>query len=263
MTLGRRGGFTLVELLLVAVMGALLVVVLHGLFVQQRRFALWEDQVVRDHDAFRVASSILGADFREIVATEGDVALHATDSMSVRAPLGFALVCSVRANPAAIGLTRAQGSMWTGTGDSLLVYTTGGWRALVPTGEMRNVPGPLRCSIGTESPDHVYSLDRGAADSIVVGAPVRVYRRHTYHAGLNDGRRWLARTDAQGTQLLVGPTTGEGIRFRLVDESGNATGRLADVTGVELRLLLPLTRVSASSSATEDTLTLVFQGRNR
>lgn len=258
-----RGGFTLVELLLVAVMGALLVVVLHRMHVQQRRFAHWEDRVVQDHDAFRVASSILGSDLREVVAPEGDVTLHTADSLSVRAPLGFALTCSVRENPAAIGLTQAQGRMWTGEGDSLLVYTTAGWRALAPTGELKSAPKVLQCPFGEATPDHLYTLAKGAADSIPVGAPIRVFRRHTYHVGMNRGTQWLARTDVDGSQMLVGPTTGDGVRFRLVDRSGAATAKLADVVAVELRLILPLVPLSKESSSTADTLTLLFQGRNR
>lgn len=258
-----RGGFTLVEVLIVAVMGALLVGVFHRMHVQQRRFALWESQVVLDHDAFRVASSIFGSDLREVVAPEGDVTLHSPDSLSVRAPVGFAITCSVQGNPATIGLSQAQGGMWTGAGDSLLVYTTAGWRPMVPTGETKNSSRVLQCPFGTTEPDHLYTLEKGAADSIPVGAPVRVFRRHTYHVGVNQGERWLARTDVDGTQMLVGPTTADGVRFRLLDSTGAATAVMADVVAVEVRLILPLTPVSKTFTATADTLTLVFQGRNR
>jgi prepilin-type N-terminal cleavage/methylation domain-containing protein len=262
-TARARAGFTLVELLLVAVLGSLVIGALYQAHVQQTRFSVWENQVVRDHDAFRVAESVLAGDLREVVAAAGDVEQHTPDSLSVRAPVGFGLVCSVRANPASIGVTRSQGRMWSDPADSLLVYTSGGWRTVEPTGEQTSIPASLYCPFGTPLPDHLYRLDRGAADSVPVGAPVRVFRRRTYHVGTNRGEPWLARTDADGTQMLVGPIAAGGLRFRLLDEKGLQTSVLADVTGIETQLVLPLTPITAGSSATADTLLVAFQGRNR
>jgi prepilin-type N-terminal cleavage/methylation domain-containing protein len=144
-------GFTLVELLLVAVLGSLVVAALYEAHSQQRRFSSWESQVVQDHDAFRVAGSVLAADLRETVASEGDVVLDAPDSLSVRAPVGFALVCSVRPTPASIGVTRSEGRTWTDAADSLLVYTTGGWRVLRPTEEQASIPPGMDCPFGARA----------------------------------------------------------------------------------------------------------------
>ncbi len=263
MSTRSKAGFTLVELLVVAVLGSLVVTALYEAHIQQQRFSSWESRVVQDHDAFRVAGSILAGDLRETVASEGDVVLHATDSLSVRAPVGFALVCSVRANPASIGVTRSQGRMWTDAADSLLVYTTGRWRVLEPTDEPTSIPSGMDCPFGEPRPDHLYRLERGTADSIPVGAPVRVFRRHTYHVGSHRGDRWLARTDADGTEMLVGPIAENGLRFRMLDQRGLETATPADVTGVELQLVLPLAPLSAGSRATADTLVVAFQERNR
>lgn len=263
MSTARAAGFTLVELLLVAVLGSLVVGALYQAHLQQRRFSAWEAQVVQDHDAFRVATSILGGDLREAVAAEGDVDLHAPDSLSVRAPVGFALVCSVRASPASVGVTRSLGHMWVDASDTLLVYTTAGWRVVEPTDEAGSIPSSLDCPFGTPRPDHLYSLEPGAADAVPVGAPVRVFRRNTYHVGTHGGEAWLARTDPDGTQMLVGPIVPGGLRFRLLDDRGLGTTVLAEARGVELQLVLPLTPIGGGSRATADTLLVTFQGRNR
>lgn len=258
---GAKRGFTLAEVLVVLVIASFAAVALHTAQVQYRRVATWSTSVLRDHDAFRVASSLLAADLREGVYEEGDVILHADDSLSVRAPLGFALVCSVRDNPASVGVRGEQGLRWAEPGDSLLVYTRSGWLTLSPTDVMANPPRTLDCD--GSRPELAYSLPRRAADSIQVGAPVRTFRRHTYHVGMNGGAPWLARTDAAGTEMLVGPLLANGLRFRLMDASGSATARIDEATGVEVRLIFPLTVVLSGESASADTITLMLQGRNR
>lgn len=262
MTRGRRG-FTLIELLIALVLGSLVVGALHRAHVQQRRFFTWERQAVEDHDAFRVAGSLLAADLREAVASEGDLALLSADSLSVRAPVGFGIVCAVRSNPATIALSQTEGLMWEEAGDSLLVYTTGGWRALAPSGTLKNIPGSLDCPYGRARPDRAYSFGRNEVDSIPVGAPVRVFRRRTYHLGKNGTDRWLARTDWTGTDMLVGPVASDGIRFRFLDDAGSATGNLDRVTAVEFQMVLPATALVPGAGGVEDTLRVVFQGRNR
>lgn len=259
---GHRGGFTLVEVLVVLVIASLVAVALHRAQLQYRRVALWSSAVIQDHDAFRVTTSLLAADLRESLYAQGDVVLHADDSLSARAPLGFALVCSVRRNPASVGVSLTEGLPWGDPVDSLLVFTPTRWRSLVPTGVLRNPPSTLDCVTSGRPPDLAYSLARGEADSIPVGAPIRVYRRHTYHLGTNEGQPWLARTDAFGTEMLVGPLAPGGLRFRLLDDAGGPTGS-ATATAVEARLVLPLTPVRVGASSQADTFTLVIHGRNR
>lgn len=258
----RRSGFTLTEVLVVLVLGSLVALALNTAQLNYRRIATWSGAVIRDHDAFRVAVSLLSADLREAVYSEGDVVLHADDSLSVRAPMGFSLVCSVRDNPAAIGIQRSEGLTWSAPGDSLLLYTTSGWTAVEPDGTVSGNLRQLACADGS-LPDQAYRLPRGSTDAVPVGAPVRVFRRHTYHTGLNQNRPWLARTDRNGTEFLVGPLLAGTLRFRLVDAAGGATARVSDATGVEAEFALPLTPVPGQHSATADTFTFVLQGRNR
>lgn len=254
-------GFTLVEMLVTTVLLGLVLVGLHGVHLQQRKFTDWQQQLSADHDAFRIIGSVLSAELREAVVNDGDVLLPGEDSLVVRSPLGFALVCATRSNPAVVGLSHTMGQLPTETGDSLLVYTEGGWRALAVQGEDRPGQRGLACAHGTRTPAAQYRLVSGAADSIPVGAPVRTFQRHSYHLTREDGQRWLARTDPSGTEILAGPLAPRGLRFRFLDAAGAGTTDPGAAVGVELEVVL--TPPPGSRTAVPDTFTMVFQGRNR
>lgn len=260
--LQARAGFTLVEILVVLVVIGIVTAALQRANVQQRRLALWSSSEVLGHDAVRVAGSLLGMELREAVASAGDLVLHADDSLSVRAPQGFGVACSVRTQPASVGVSRVTGLAWQGGADSLLLFTTSGWAALHPARQLAN-PGPqLDCLNPVGAPQTAYDLANGSTDDVPVGAPVRFFRRHTYHLGDNDGEPWLARTDAQGTEMLVGPLAADGLRFRLLDADGLVTNVSAAARGIELRLIVRATPVPGGPEATADTFAVVLWSRN-
>lgn len=259
----RARGFTLVEMLVALTLGSLIVAALYGVDRQYRRFSLWQKGVTEAHDAYRVALSILSPELREAVPADGDLALPSPDSLIVRTPVGFAIVCASRVNPPSIALAWSTGRMPETSADSLLLYTGSGWTSLSATKEPGRGRGALECPYpGHTTPDDTYRLPPGTADTVPVGAPVRVYLREIFHAVMDGDELWLARTDATGTQLLAGPMTAGGIRFRLLDADGAATGRMADVRAIELRLIFPTIPDATGSDAGRDTLTTLFQGRN-
>jgi hypothetical protein len=112
-------------------------------------------------------------------------------------------------------------------------------------------------------PTKIYTLPAGFIDSITVGSPMRVYQRHRYHRATYKGASWLARTDAGGTQMIVGPLVTDGITFRLLDANGVVTATPSLVRGVELELVMPVSPTVGQTQASRDTLRAVFQGRNR
>jgi len=260
MTRSRRG-FTIAEVLVATVLLGLVLGGLHQAHLQQRRFTDWQQRVVTSNDGFRVANSVLSAELREAVIPEGDVVIFAPDSMAVRSPLGFAVVCDRRTNPPIIALSLSMGGMPAQSGDSVLVYTSGGWRALEIVSEQRPDRRGLRCPYGNSTPEFAFRLDRGATDAIAVGSPVRVFRSYRYHPVQDGGATWLARTDALGTEPLVGPLASNGLRFRLMDSSGQATSSHDEAVGVELQLVMQ--GVGSIAGQFPDTLLMLFQGRNR
>lgn len=257
----RRSGFTLTEVLVAAVLLGLVLVGLHRVHLQQRRVTDWQRQVARANDAFRVVSSVFSAQLREGVPSEGDIVLPRPDSADIRAAVGFALVCATRSSPAVIGLDHVAGRLPQADGDSLLVYATSGWRALAVEGEDRPGQRGMSCSHGPSDPEVQYRLAAHSADSVPVGATVRVFHHERYHVAMGEAGPWLARTDPRGTELLVGPLAPEGLRFRFLDELGAATDLPGEAVAVEVRVVLRSGLLARPPRP--DTLLLVFQGRNR
>jgi len=261
MKMRERYGFTVVEMLVVLVVGTILALALHQAYVQHSRFLGWQERVVGANDAFRVAGALLSADLREAVPRSGDLTLSASDRLVVRAPTGLAFVCATLSSPPSLGLTRVLGRLPEQTGDSIMVYATTGWR--VSAVVARDTPGQNGLSCGGRAPEAQLRLPSGGTTSVPVGAPVRVFRRHTYHTVTNAGAPWLARTDAAGTEPLVGPLGPSGLRFRLLSETGAQTAVDSLVAGVELRLVLPSRAIPGTPVVPGDTATTVFQVRNR
>ena len=261
MTRRKPTGFTIAELLVATVLLGFVLTGLHQAHLRQRRFTDWQRRVADTHDGYRIAHSILSTELREAVISEGDVDVFAPDSVAVRSPQGFGIVCDVRENPPLVALSLTMGDVTPQPGDSLLAFTDGGWRALAIESEERPDRSGLACPYGNPTPERAFRLPRGATDSITVGAPVRVFRPRRYHLVREGDATWMARTDAGGTEALVGPLTRDGLRFRLIDASGQEASRQQDAVAVELQLTM--LRIGAAGGELRDTLSMLFQGRNR
>ncbi len=248
----RRRGFTLVEVMASMTLGAIVLTGLYQLYLSHQRLTAWQLEAVTAHDAYRVASSLLSRDLREAVPTDGDLLLPAHDSVVVRAPVGLAWVCASRSNPPVLGLTRASGSLPGSVGDSLLVFVGESWE----TARVRSIDTPgqrgMECAYGASTPELQVRLDDWVGDDLVVGAPVRVFRRHRYHTTRLGSELWLARTTPDGTEPLVGPIAA--LDFRLSASDGAETLHLEEAAGVAFTMVLETTPV-------RDTLRTLFQLR--
>lgn len=256
-----RRGFTLVEVLVATVLLSFVLLALHQAHLRQRAFTDWQQRIAESHDGYRIANSVLGADLREAVIAEGDVVLRSADDLWVRSPQGFGIVCDRRDNPPLLALANTLGTMPTQAGDSVLVYTSGGWRALSIDRPERPTQSGLQCAYGRPEAEHAYRMARGETDSIQVGAPLRSFEIHRYHTLMENGDTWLARTDASGTEALVGPLAPRGLRFQFVDATGRATADAGDAVGVETRIVMR--REGSGGELFLDTLEMVFRSRNQ
>jgi len=181
--------------------------------------------------------------------------------MAVRAPSGFAFVCDVRTNPPVLALSRALGRMPSSDRDSILVYAAGSWRAAGFVSEDRPGQRGMECVVGGATPDFQVRVQSGGTDDVAVGAPVRVFERRIYHRVRSVDGWWLAQTDAAGTEPLFGPLTNDGVRFRYVDAAGADTANPTDAAGIEIRLVAR--GRGDFGAALQDTVVMLFQGRNR
>lgn len=255
-----RAGLTVVELLVALVMALALVAAVHGLLLQQRRFSAWETHAAGTHDDKRILWTLLSADVLDAVPAAGDLALAAPDSLVLRAFVGLGFACSVSTNPGVLAVAWSDGVDWT-PDDSLMVHTTGGWRALKPLGELS--PLPVGCGTFSVHADHIYTLLDLVGDAIPVGAPVRVFRRRAYHIARVGNESWVARTDGGATDLLVGPLAADGLRFGFVNAGGAPTSAATDAAGIDVVAVLDRAPAPSAWFAGRDTMRLTIPVRNR
>jgi prepilin-type N-terminal cleavage/methylation domain-containing protein len=253
----RQRGFTLAETLVVIVLGAVVAAALYQVLVFQQRFYSTERRAIARQDALRLASSVLTAELMEASSPGGDFGPLETDSLSLRSPVGFAIVCAVDSPSALLGLFNVTGRV--SASDSLLIYHPDGWLVRgvqAPPSET----GVLSCPYtGGPTIEQVVRV-AGSITGVPVGAPVRAFHRYTYRLEQEGSRWWLARSDGNVTDLLAGPFSGDGsgLSFTYLDSLGQSTTNPTRVARVDLALVA----VSAGAQSETDTLTATIRPRN-
>ncbi len=255
----RQRGFTLAETLVVIVLGAVVVAALYQVLTFQQRFYSRERRAISRQDALRLAGSVLTAELMEASSPGGDFGPLEPDSLNLRSPVGFAIVCDVDSPNALLGLFNVTGRI-SAAGDSLLIYHPNGWlvRGLqAPPSET----GSLSCPYsGGPSIEQVVRV-AGSITGVPVGAPLRAFHRYTYRLEQEGSRWWLARSDGNVTDILAGPFSGDGSGLSLtyLDSVGQPTTNPTQVARVDLALVA----VSTGADSQTDTLTATIRPRNQ
>ncbi len=254
----KRSGFTLAEVLVTIVLGSVVAGALYQVLVYQNRFYAHERAAAVRHDALRTARAILATDLMEASGSEGDFGSLTADSVSLRSPVGFGVVCAVDSINGILSLIDVSGRIEASGGDSLLVYHPNGWlvRAASQAGT----------GIGTSSCAYAngYSVERAVVTSgitgVPIGAPVRAFHRYTYSRQQDGISWWLARTDGSGTQVLAGPFSSDssGLHFVFRDQNGQPTTNAARVAWLDLMMVA---KVAAFDR--RDTLVASIRPRNQ
>ena len=258
-------GFSFVEMLIFLTIGTLVTGALYQVVRFQQRVYRQERATIERHDALRLASSVLVSDIMEASGREGDFAALGPDSIVIRSPVGFGVVCDVDNSDKRIGLFDTAGRFNTSAGDSLLIYHPNGWlvraiQTVNPTGT-----ASLSCPYAAGPAIELTMRVDGSVTGVPVGAPVRAFHVYTYHLKQDRGLWWLARSDATSSDgdildILVGPFSddGTGLAFAYSDEDGQPTTDPTQVARVDLSL------VAVSRGYTErDTLTTSVRPRNQ
>ncbi|UCC71236.1 MAG: prepilin-type N-terminal cleavage/methylation domain-containing protein [Gemmatimonadota bacterium] len=258
-TVRRQTGFTLAEMLVVIVLGSVIAGVLYQVLVYQQRLYSQERAATYRHDALRLANAVLTADLMEASASEGDFVVTSPDSLSLRSPVGFGIVCAVDSAGGKLGLFNVEGRVASLEGDSLLIYHPNGWLVRPRQADSEEASSLPCYYAGGPSVELVVRVT-GTIIGVPVGAPVRAFHRYTYKLEQEGASWWLARTDASGSEILAGPFDGEGngLSFAYIDAAGQATTDPARVARFGLTLV-------AESGPFErlDTLTSSVRPRNQ
>ena len=233
---GRREGFTIVELLLVLVLGAFAMGAAVTTLVQQERAYGQLRAMAGTQEDTRTGIQFLTGELLELSAAGGDLLVAAADSIRIRAPRKFGIVCSVNKTGKRL-IVAQEGLDPFAPNDSIVVYedrdtlmaaddvwqrelvTAVSTSPLCVTTLGINLAGLLP---GSQLVELTLQGSGLRFDSVYPGAPVRQYQTVTYATGVINGETLLTmRRDGGGRIPLVGPLAStSGLVFRYFDATG-------------------------------------------
>lgn len=243
----RRAGFTLVEMLIVAVLGSVILAAAYqSLIVQERSYRIASNAVI-DHDALRTALGVLESELREVSTAGGaagmsDIITAASDEIVVRAARGIAFVCERHPSDRKMHTWSASTTGQVRAGDAIALFADGMTSTDLDdtwlTARVKSVSasgvtcasrpaglgGPAPQLIELEQLPGGLNVDGNFLVPVVDGAPVRSLERVTY--GLYEfGNEWgLGRAVGTGDvePIIVGlAEPGQGLVFSYLDVNGN------------------------------------------
>jgi len=249
-----EAGFTLAELLVVAVLGAVILgAVFQTLSIQNRTFQR-QSAVISAQEASRTTLAVLSGELREISATGQDLVAASADSVAVRVLRNIGFVCN-----AGVGGVL---SMWElgqpfEAGDSIFVFSQGA--DLIDNDDDAWIPGQVAAvAYGASPPGCGVAWPKetlsGAADGthrvatltitsglgfagVTRGAPARTFERMVYGRYSVGGEVVLGRRMAAGDVVpLVGPLASgrDGLRFEFFDADNVELGGGGAVAAADL-----------------------------
>lgn len=245
-----RRGFTIVELLVVAVLGALVLVATYNVLITNQRTYTVNAANIQGQQTVRAGMDLLFGELREISPEGGDLLRMDDDSVTIRVMRSAGIVCD-SVSKGLSGLTNnsflviflgdtfvatadtnSKDSIWlfaehdsTRTDDDVWVKS-----------DVR-LRGRTTCQ-GRPAQELRFSGLTGGlfdTDTPTLGSLTRQFTTYTYGLGTWEGEPYLIRVRGSDGSVspLVGPlmSTG-GVTFEYLDATGTATAVGADVTQI-------------------------------
>lgn len=263
-----RRGFTLTELVIVTVLGALLVMAaLQVLITNQRTYSAQTAQI-QGQQSTRAAMDILFNELREISAQGGDLIKMGSSALVVRTMRKFGVACSVSsASPPVIRVL--QVGDWFEVKDSVFVFadnttSTATDDAWIPA-QVTGVDTTATC--GTSPAQNLQFAGQAAlftADSVRTGAPIRSHVTYQYGLITYGGEPYLGRRDPDGTTVpMVGPLkSSTGVSFVYLDSLGAVTGTSTDVRQIQVTIRTLSGALNSLGETVSDSITALVFTRN-
>ncbi len=254
------GGFSLVELLLVLVLGAVLIVALQTSLVRQRRLYETQRAISERNETLRFAAAVFGSAMREAVLPDGDLDVLASNRVRARVPHGIGIVCGTDNNGSRIGVVAPQGYWGANPGDSVWLQRADVWTV----DEIQRIDAPSnRVPCTQVAGGLILRLDQDAPDANLT-SPARSFRSQVFESAAQAGSWWLFRDDGAVRDLLLGPLDPvQGFLVRYEDAAGGPVATVALADRVAVRVIAMPPPITAQPLTRVDTLTLEFGRRNR
>jgi prepilin-type N-terminal cleavage/methylation domain-containing protein len=256
MSRGRRG-FTMIELLVALVLLGIVSTALYRVLVNNQRLYMAQTERIDLSQNIRAAAAILPAEFRELDASEGDIAAMSATSIQIRAMRWLGFLCntpglggllgnvSLIVRGGDVGQPLFFGARGINQTDSLLIYYDGNQASRTDdfwaTGTIIAAPNGQNCNDGTNgqrilSSVNLLGLGPNVAGAITLGAPVRGFERVTYDLyQAADGLWYIGFTPfGQTRQPLIGPVLPNGLSLQYYDVNGNVTAVRNQVARIDI-----------------------------
>lgn len=234
-----RKGFTMVELLVVTVLGLIVLLAALQILVTNQRTYTAQNAVIQGQQATRMAVEVLINELREVSPSGGDILMMSSDSVRVRLMRKFSIVCENWDGSGQPELTvlNLPGRRFD-AGDSVFAFADNDernddddtWIAARVSAVDTTVACPQN---GERATLLTFSGQSGLfnTDSVGVGAPVRSHDQYTFGLTTYSGAPYLGRQQrGAGMTPVVGPLrAGSGVQFEYRDAEGNTTATATNV----------------------------------
>ena len=227
----QRAGFTLVELLVVLLLGAIVMTSVYKTLITQERTIRQSYAVIGTQSNSRTAMEIIAADLRELSATDGDIIAADSISITIHALRKAGIVCDTTGGGSHLDVAEL-GEPFDNQ-DSVLVFSDGPNQVAGSDDAWlrRNVSGTGAPSACLSSPvsSTIHRMNLGAPVTFVYnGALVRSFKNITYTLVDSAGKGMLRRTVAGaggGTANVIedlATVANRGLRLAYWDSTGTA-----------------------------------------
>ena len=121
----KEAGFTVVELIVVSVVGVILVMGVYQLLITQSRILTQQQETIDVQESARGGAALLAWELKSVSASGGDLYVISQDSVVLRSVRATGVICSwVEASgQSQYGLRQTSGVFTGTTNDSVMVYS--------------------------------------------------------------------------------------------------------------------------------------------
>lgn len=248
----NRKGFTLVELIVVTVLGTLVVgAALQVLITNQRAYTA-QTATISGQQSTRMAVEVLFSELRELSPSGGDILAMSDNSLRVRLMRKFSVVCdatfgltptlTVMDSMVTVQLLSQGGANAFAAGDSVFIWADND--PDINTDDTWFVADVSGIDASATCPDGAAAMELSFVglqavflnDSVGIGAPVRSYETYTFGTTTLNGDVYLGRQTGGGDMIpITGPLQpSDGFELIYRDSLGTVTTTPTDVSQIEV-----------------------------
>lgn len=248
-----RRGFSLVELIIVALLGSLMVMTAYQVLVTNQQTYRVQNSRTQVQQSTRAAMDVLFSELREISVRDGDILSFADDEIEFRAMTTVGGVCSVDMvllNSIPTMVVRKVHNDFE-AGDSIVVFADNDpFISSDDTWIKGRITSVDTTSVCTDVNGVTYEATRMAftgqagvftADTVRQGAPMRSFTNYTYGLTTYNGQEYLGRSESGGDWVpLVGPLAGStgrpGLEFAYFEADGSTATTADEIARIDVIL---------------------------